>query len=241
MNASDGNDKWLAIVGLITVVVYLGAFGLAPARAPNSASPGVQIVHYATVHRDQLLASELLFALGVALLMVFAAGLYRTIRRAEGERGWFAIASLANVIAGAGIFGAGTALFMTVAYRPATDPAVARALWDAGWLAYNSAGFAFGAWIAIVVAVPPPGAPAMDGMDRGLDSAHQPRRAARREGWNRAVLTARVVRHPRWRHLRRVAPRPLRSGVATGARSSRDLLTSAQARSSASGARLRVG
>jgi hypothetical protein len=48
-------------------------------------------------------------------------------------------------------FGAGTALFMAVAYRPATDPAVARAFWDAGWLAYNSAGFAFVAWIAIVV------------------------------------------------------------------------------------------
>ncbi len=50
------------------------------------------------------------------------------------------MASLATVIAGAGIFGAGTALFMTVAYHPATDPAVARAIWDAGWLAYNSAG-----------------------------------------------------------------------------------------------------
>ena len=83
--------------------------------------------------------------------MVFAAGLYRIIRRAEGEDGWLAIASLASVAAGAGIFGAGTALFMVVAYRPVTDPAVARAFWDAGWLAYNSAGFAFVAWIAIVV------------------------------------------------------------------------------------------
>ena len=109
-------------------------------------------MHYATVHRDRLLASYLLFALGVPLLMIFAAGIYRLIRRAESPAGWLAIASLATVIAGAGVFGAGTALFMTVAYRPAADPAVARALWDAGWLAYNSAGFAFGAWIAIVVA-----------------------------------------------------------------------------------------
>ena len=151
MNSSPGSDRWLAIAGLATVVVYLGAFGLTPAGSPNSASPGARIVHYATVHRGQLLASELLFALGVALLMVFAAGVYRIVRRAEGESGWLGIASLASVIAGAGIFGAGTALFMTVAYRPATDPAIARALWDAGWLAYNSAGFAFGAWIAVVV------------------------------------------------------------------------------------------
>jgi hypothetical protein len=28
---------------------------------------------------------------------------------------------------------------------------VARAFWDAGWLAYNSAGFAFVAWIVLVV------------------------------------------------------------------------------------------
>ena len=60
------------------------------------------------------------------------------------------MASLASVVAGAGIFGAGTALFMVVAYRPATDPAVVRAFWDAGWLAYNTAGFAFVAWIVIV-------------------------------------------------------------------------------------------
>ena len=53
-------------------------------------------------------------------------------------------------VAGAGIFGAGLALFMVVAYRPAVDPAVARAFWDGGWLAINIAGFGFTAWIAIV-------------------------------------------------------------------------------------------
>ena len=152
MDSRDLNGKPVAILGALTVVVYLAAFALTPAHAPNSASSGTQVIHWATVNRDQLLASYLLLAVGVAVLLVFAAGLYRIIRRAEGKNGWLAIASLANVVAGAGIFGAGTALFMTVAYRPATDSAVARALWDAGWLAYNSAGFAFGAWIAIVVA-----------------------------------------------------------------------------------------
>ena len=86
------------------------------------------------------------------MFLVFAAGLYRIIRRGEGENGWLAMAALASAVVGAGIFGAGTAMFMVVAYRPATDPAVARAFWDAGWLAYNSAGFAFVAWIAIVTA-----------------------------------------------------------------------------------------
>ena len=60
------------------------------------------------------------------------------------------MAALASAVAGAGIFGAGTALFMAVAYRPATDPDLVRALWDAGWLAINTAGFGFSAWIAII-------------------------------------------------------------------------------------------
>lgn len=145
------SGRAVGIIGGISVVAYLAAIALTPAHAPNSESSGVQIVHYATVNRDQLLASELLFAIAVAVLMIFVAGLHRIIRRAEGEDGWLATASLASVVAGAGIFGAGTALFMVVAYRPDTDPAVARAFWDAGWLAYNSAGFGFVAWIAIVV------------------------------------------------------------------------------------------
>ena len=152
MNSFNVKDRAVGIIGGISVVAYLAAIALTPAHAPSSGSTGVQIVRYATANRNQLLASDLLFAIAVAVLMIFVAGLYRIIRRAEGDDGWLAIASLASVVAGAGIFGAGTALFMVVAYRPVTDPAVARAFWDAGWLAYNSAGFAFVAWIAIVVA-----------------------------------------------------------------------------------------
>ena len=52
-----------------------------------------------------------------------------------------------------GIFGATQrAVVVGGRYRPDTDPAVARAFWDAGWLAYNTAGLGFSAWIAIVVA-----------------------------------------------------------------------------------------
>ena len=140
----------VAVFGGIAVVLYLVAIALTPAHAPDSGSTGAEIVRWATDHRSQLLASYLLFAVGLAVIMVFAAGLYRIIRRAEGKDGWLAMASLASAVAGAGIFGAGTALFMVVAYRPATDPAVARAFWDAGWLAYNTAGFGFSAWIAII-------------------------------------------------------------------------------------------
>ena len=146
------SDKVVAVFGAISVALYLAAIAITPVPAPDSESPGVELIHYATVHRSQLLASYLLFAVGLAVLMVFAAGIYRIIRREEGNDGWLAMASLASVVASAGTFGAGTALFMVVAYRPGTDPAVVRAFWDAGWLAYNTAGLGFSAWIAIVVA-----------------------------------------------------------------------------------------
>ena len=154
--------------------------------------------------------------------MVFAAGLYRIIRRAEGEDGWLAMASLASVVAGAGIFGAGTALFMVVAYRPATDPAVARAFWDAGWLAYNTAGFAFVAWIAIVAVATfrhrvLPRWTAWIGIPVALISLVGP--FAVKAGTGR-VLPAGLVRPGRRPHLRRMAARRLRGGLAVAPRSS---------------------
>ena len=147
----DG-PKAVAACGVISMVAYLVAFAIVSADAPDSGSAGVQIAEYASDHRSELLAAYLLLALGLAVLMVFAAGVYRIITPGDdaGEGGWLAMASLASAVAAAGIFGAGTALFMTVAYRPATDPALVRALWDAGWLAWNTAGFGFSAWIAIV-------------------------------------------------------------------------------------------
>ncbi len=142
--------KPVAVAGAVSALLYLAGFALSPAAALDSGSTGARIARYATLHRSQILASDLLLALGLPVLMIFAAALYRVIRRTEDQDGWLAMAALVTAVAGAGIFGAGTALFMTVAYRPATDPALVRALWDAGWMAYNSAGFAFSAWIVIV-------------------------------------------------------------------------------------------
>jgi hypothetical protein len=152
MTGGGRSGKPVAIFGGLSVVLYVLAFALTPTHAPNSASTGARIAQYASAHRGQLLATDLLIALALAVLVVFAAVLYRMIRSAEGEDGWLAIAALASLVVGAGIFGVGTALFMTVSYRPTADPAVLRGLLDAGWIAYNSSGFAFGAWIAIVAA-----------------------------------------------------------------------------------------
>ena len=149
-------SKAVAASGVIAALLFLipmlffSAWALSPAGALDSRSSGAQILRCAADHRDQLLAGDLLVAMGLPVLIIFAAGLYRMMRRAEGEDGWLAMAALASAVAGAGIFGAGTAVFLAVAYRPGTDPAVVRTLWDVGWMAYNSCSFAFSAWIVIV-------------------------------------------------------------------------------------------
>ena len=86
------------VLGAIAVgILYLVAIGLTPGHAPDSESPGTQIVRWAADHRTQLLASYLLFACGLAVLVVFAAG-SRIIRRAEGKGGWLGTASVACVV-----------------------------------------------------------------------------------------------------------------------------------------------
>ncbi len=150
MAKAKSPDRTVMAFGLLTVAMYLTAIALLPMHAPDSSATGAEVTVYAASHRSQLLASYLILALGLAVLLLFAAGLHRIIRRAEPADGWLATASVASAVGGAGIFGVGTALFMVVAYRPVADPGVVRAFWDAGWLAYNIAGFGFVAWIAVI-------------------------------------------------------------------------------------------
>ena len=78
--------KAVAVCGVISMVGYLVGFALISADAPDSGSPGVQIADYASDHRSELLAAYLLLALGLAVLMVFAAGVYRMIRQSARAR-----------------------------------------------------------------------------------------------------------------------------------------------------------
>jgi len=110
MSGGGRSARAVTVFGVSALVVYVAALALTPTNAPNSKSTGVRIAHYAAAHRHHLLAGDLLAALGLALLVLFAAALYRMIRRAESEDGWLAVGSLASILAGAGIFGVGTVL-----------------------------------------------------------------------------------------------------------------------------------
>ena len=183
---------------------------------------------YVSEHRSQLLVSYLVFAMGLPTLTVFVGGLYRVIRRAEPEDGWLAMAAVASAVGAAGIFGAGTASFMVVAYRPATDPAVVRAFWDAGWLAYNIAGFGFVAWMVIVIVATLhhdalPRWSAWVGIPLAAINVVGPFAVQAGTG---AFFTPGVVRDRRRTHLRRLAARRHHRGRAPSAASNHDCVTS---------------
>ena len=150
MASTKGSNRAVMVFGLLTVAMYLTAIALLPMDAPDSASSGEEIVAYASAHRSQLLASYLIFAMGLAVLLVFAAGLYRIIRRAEPEDGWLAMArSRARSAAQGSSAPASRCSWSLPTGRPLIRPWFARSGMPAG-SAYNIAGFGFVAWIAII-------------------------------------------------------------------------------------------
>ena len=136
--------------------------------------------------------------------------------RARASDGWLAMASVASVVAGAGIFGAGTA-HVHGRRLPTGHGSRCRA----GVLGRRLAGLQLrGLRVRRLDRdrrrgrAQAPSAAAMDGVDRGPDGTDQLRRSVRGQGGNRSVLAAGLVRAGRRPHLRRVAPRPLDGGLA---------------------------
>jgi hypothetical protein len=127
--------RLIAFSGVVfSVLLIIVALVLTPAHAPNSASAGATIAHYFGAHRSTLLLGYFLSALSVLPLIVFIAALYRPLRRAEGDDGWVALTALIGGVVVAALFFVSTSMWATVAYRPGQDPAILRALTDAGWI-----------------------------------------------------------------------------------------------------------
>ena len=120
--------------------------------APDSGSSGEEIVAY----RVPTIAAgcwpaALVFALGLAVLMVFAAGLHRIIRRAETDDGWLAMGSATSASARPGSSEPGPRCSSSSRTGRIQIQRWSAGFWDAGWLAYNIAGFGFVAWMTIII------------------------------------------------------------------------------------------
>ena len=150
MAKAKSPDRTVMAFGLLTVAMYLTAIALLPMHAPDSSATGAEVTVYAASHRSQLLASYLILALGLAVLLALRrrAASHHPTRRTRGR------------LARDGIGGERGRRGRDLRRRYCVVhgrrlPAGRRsgsgsAFWDAGWLAYNIAGFGFVAWIAVI-------------------------------------------------------------------------------------------
>jgi hypothetical protein len=142
--------RLVVVSGVAFAVIFFVALALTPAHAPNSASSGAAIAHYAQAHRTRLLLSEFLGALSALPTFVFIAALYRLLRRAESDGDIFALTSLLGGVVGIGLFVISLSLLAAVAYRPDQDPAILRALTDASWITVDFGAIAFAAFVGAI-------------------------------------------------------------------------------------------
>ena len=207
--------QWRSSVGS-PLCSYLAAIALTPAHAPDSGSSGAEIVHWATVTAVNCSRATCSSPWGWLWSWSSPPGLYRIIRRAEGKDGWLAMASLASV---------GCRRWDLRCRHGAVHgrrlPPGHRSRCGAGALGRRLAGVQHrGVRVQRLDRdrrrshAPAPGAAGMDGMDRGPGGADRLRRSVRREGGNRSVLSARLVRPGRRlsRSARGYSPSPWRPG-----------------------------
>ena len=201
------------------------------AHAPDSGSTGAEIVRWAADHRSQLLASYLLFAAGLAVLMVFAAGLHRIIRSAENKDGWLATASSGE---------RGRRRWDLWCRHRAVHgrcvPPSHRSGCGTGVMGRRLAGVQHrGVRVQRVDRdhhrshAPRPRTAGLDGMDRGTCGADRLRRSVRGEGGNRCVFSPGLVRAGRRLYLRCLANRHVSRCVAIDPHPSGESLTAGAA------------
>jgi hypothetical protein len=123
---------WAALVVVVLMLPTIAVAVLHP--TPPAASA---LVAYLAEHRSSILASIYLSALGWGGgLLVFAAGLYTVLRRAEGESAVFSLVAFGACVATAVAILTAVTLIGAVAYRaPDIDARTASVLYDAGGFA----------------------------------------------------------------------------------------------------------
>ena len=147
---SGGRARLIAVSGVLFSVLFVVGLALTPAHAPDSASTGATIAHYVGAHRGELLLSDFLIVLSGVPFFVYMAALYRLTRQVEDDDGWVALTGLIGGVVGSAVFVVSWSLLAAVAYRPAQDPAILRALTDASWITTNLAGVSFAVFIGAI-------------------------------------------------------------------------------------------
>jgi hypothetical protein len=135
--------KLTSAAGLGVVLLFVISSVILPLTDAPSTDASAQVVaRYVGDNRGQLLAVLYLSGLSFGLLLVFAGGLRYLLRRAAGgDDTPVPGIGFGGAIALASILMVGFSLFVAAGYRVGeTDPALVRALSDAGWATFALSG-----------------------------------------------------------------------------------------------------
>lgn len=145
-------ERWERIgagSGIVAVGLMLASAFVVP-QPPRIDAPIEEVGRYLAVNRTGLLTQAFLLGLAFVAMLWFLGSLRATLRRAEGEPG-----RLSAVAFGAGLLVAGAGLVgglmnTELAYRAnqVGDPALARGLYDLGYLAFTFVWFPIAALVA---------------------------------------------------------------------------------------------
>jgi hypothetical protein len=86
--------RWGPLAGVLTAVVFAAAF-MTGSSTPDSSQTGAQVISWYTAHHNSQVVSNLLLALAMGFLVVFAVSLAGRVRR--GER-WIAVGPVAGAL-----------------------------------------------------------------------------------------------------------------------------------------------
>src|SRR5215471_15709010 len=89
--------RWGGIAGIVFVALTGAPLLIAP-PPPPAGTPAADVVAFYTNHRNALLLSDWVAALGIVPSFVFLACVVAVVRESEGERGWLWLLSLMGLI-----------------------------------------------------------------------------------------------------------------------------------------------
>ena len=101
-------NRWMWLIGLLTVVLIGVAFGPFSNGQPNENASGVTVAHWYNTHVNEQWATIWMVGLGLFLLLVFVTQLRTVLVQAGGQRLWPNIAFASSVVFVAAMIVAGS-------------------------------------------------------------------------------------------------------------------------------------